>query len=155
MGVFGYLATLAGVAELVFATFVFIFVRRLLARRTTPIGEEIGGVKRVLGKLRKAEPMSKEELDLAAQTVGERGSLLAYSIPAAVFTIGCFIVFSTIELHGIRSLRIYIGLFPMLGATNLTIQLLRITALKRRLRAASRNAHVRPDDAVAPSRPGR
>lgn len=137
MGLFGYLAVLAGVAELVFAAFVFAFVKRLLARPPTPIGEEIGIVKRVLGKLRRGEPMSQDELDLAAQTIADRGSLLAYSIPAAVFTIGCFIVFSTLELHGIRSLRIYIGLFPMLGATNLAIQLLRIAALKRRLRDVS------------------
>lgn len=134
MGLFGYLAALAGVAELVFAAFVFTFVRRLLERPPTPIGEEIGGVKSVLGKLRQGEPMSQEELDLAVQTIADRGSLMAYSIPAAIFTIGCFIVFSTLELHGIRSLRIYIGLFPMLGATNLTIQLLRIARLKRRLR---------------------
>lgn len=58
---------------------------------------------------------------------------MAYSIPVAVFTIGCFIVFSTLGLHGIISLQIYTGLFPMWGATNLTIQLLRIAALKRRL----------------------
>lgn len=137
MGLFGYLAVLAGVVELVFATFVFTFVKRLLERPPTPIGEEIGGAKRVLGKLRQGEPMSQDELDLAAQTIADRGSLLAFSIPAAIFTIGCFIVFSTLELHGIRSLRIYIGLFPMLGATNLTIQLLRIASLKRRLRDVS------------------
>ncbi|OBH02009.1 hypothetical protein A5696_12320 [Mycobacterium sp. E2699] len=134
MGLFGYLAVLAGVAELVFAAFVFAFVKRLLDRAPTPVGEEIGGVKRVLGKLRQGEPMTKDELDCAAQAIADRGSLMAFSIPAAVFTIGCFIVFSTIELHGIRSLRIYIGLFPMLGAINLTIQLLRIATLKRRLR---------------------
>ena len=134
MGLFGYLAALAGVAELVFAALVFAFVKRLLGRSPTPISEEIGGATRVLGKLRRGEPMTKDELDFAAQTVADRGSLLAFSIPAAVFTIGCFIMFSTLELHGIRSLRIYIGLFPMLGAANLTIQLLRIATLKRRLR---------------------
>ncbi len=133
MGLFGYLAVLAGVAELVFAAFVFTFIKRLLGRPSTPISEEIGGTRRALKKLRKGEPMSKEELDCAAQTIADRSSLMAFSIPAAVFTIGCFIVFSTIELHSIKSLRIYIGLFPMLGATNLTIQLLRIAALKRRL----------------------
>lgn len=137
MGLFGYLAVLAGVAELVFAAFVFTFVNRLLERPPTPIGEEIGGIKKVLGKLRQGQPMSQDELDLAAQIIADRGSLIAYSIPAAIFTIGCFIVFSTLELHGIRSLRIYIGLFPMLGAINLTIQLRRIATLKRRLRDVS------------------
>lgn len=137
MGLFGYLAVLAGVAELVFAAFVFGYVRRLLARPRTPVSEEIGAARKVLGKLRRGEPMSKDELDFAAQTIADRRSLMAYSIPAAVFTIGCFIVFSTIELHSIKSLRIYIGLFPMLGATNLTIQLLRVAALKRRLPSAT------------------
>lgn len=132
MGLFGYLAVLAGVTELVLAVFVFAFVKRLLGRQPTPIGEEIGGTKRALDKLRKGEPMSQEEFDCAAQTIADRSSPLAFSIPAAVFTIGCFIVFSTLELHGVRSLRIYIGLFPILGATNLTVQLLRVAALKRR-----------------------
>lgn len=136
LGLFGYLAVLAGVAELVFAALVFAFVRRLLQRPRMPVGEEVGGIRKVLGKLRRGEPMTKEELDVAAHTIADRGSLLAYSIPAAVFTIGCFILFSTLELHGVRSLRIYVGLFPMLGATNVTIQLLRVAALKRRLPAA-------------------
>ena len=137
MGLFGYLAVLAGVAELVFAAFVFAFIKRLLGRPSTPISEEVGGTRRALKKLRKSEPMSKEEFDCVAQTIADRSSLIAFSIPAAVFTIGCFIVFSTLELHGVRSLRIYIGLFPILGATNLTVQLFRVAALKRRLPEAN------------------
>ena len=133
MDLFGYLMILAGVAELVFATFFFIFVRRLLEHPPTPTSEEIGGFRKVLGKVRKGEPMSKEELDLATQTISDRGSLLAYSIPAAIFTLGCFYVFGSLELHGIHSLRIYIGLGPMFGAINVTIRLLRVAALKRRL----------------------
>jgi hypothetical protein len=133
LGLFGYLAVLAGVAELVFAAFVFAFIKRLLGRRSTPTSEEVGGTRRALKKLRKGEPMSRDELDCASQTIADRGSLMAFSIPAAVFTIGCFIVFSTIELHSIRSLRIYIGLFPMLGAINLTVQLFRVAVLKKRL----------------------
>lgn len=135
MGLFGYLAILAGVAELVFAAFVFAFVKRLLERAPNPISEEIGSFKKVLGKLRKGEPMSKDELDLATQTIADRGSLMAYSIPAAIFTIGCFIVFASLELHGVKSLRTLIGLGPMLGAINITIRLLRIATLKRRLQA--------------------
>lgn len=133
MGIFGYLAVLAAVAELVFAACVFTYVKRLQGRPQPPISQEVGSVKKTLGKLRKGEPMSKEELDFATQIVADRGCLLAYSIPAAVFTIGCFYLFATLELHGTTSLRMYIGLFPMLGATNLTIQLLRIAVLKRRL----------------------
>jgi hypothetical protein len=73
--------------------FFFTFVKRLMGRAPTPISEEIGSVKKVLGKLRKGEPMSKDELDFATQTIADRRSLMAYSIPAAVFTIGCFYVF--------------------------------------------------------------
>jgi hypothetical protein len=133
LGLFGYLAVLAGVAELVFATFVFIYVTRLLKRPRTPVSEEVGSAKKVLDKVRKGEPMSKEELDFAAQIIADRRSLMAYSIPAAVFTIGCFYFFSILELHGTTSLRMYIGLGPMLGSINLTLQLLRIAALKGRL----------------------
>jgi hypothetical protein len=134
LGLFGYLAILAGVAELVFGAFVFMFVRRLLKHAPTPISEEVGGFKKVLAKVRKGESMSKDELDFAAQTIADRGSLMAYSIPAAIFTIGCFYVFGSLERYGPHSLRIYIGVGPMLGAINITIRLLRIARLKGRLR---------------------
>ena len=64
---------------------------------------------------------------------------MAYCIPAAIFTIGCFYVFGSLEqLHGAKpSLRTFIGVLPMLGATNLTVQLLRISSLKGRLRNVS------------------
>ncbi len=137
MSLLGELIILAGVAELVFAACAFVFIRRLLGRAPTPASEEIGSFKKVLGKVRRGEPMSQDERDVAAQVIRDRGSLLAYSIPAAVFTIGCFYVLGSIEVHGRHSLRIYIGLFPMLGAVNLTIQLLRVAVLKRRLRRVS------------------
>lgn len=133
MGLFGYLAILAGAAELVFAAVVFTYVQRLLKRPPTPLSEEVGSSKKVLDKLRKGEPMSKEELDFATQIIADRRSLMAYSIPAAVFALGCFYFFSILELHGTTSLRMYIGLGPMLGSVNLTVQLLRIATLKRRL----------------------
>jgi hypothetical protein len=133
----GYLMILAGAAELVFATFFFIFVKRLLGHPSTPLSEEIGGFRKVLGKVRKGEPMSKDELDLATQTIADRGSFMAYSIPAALFTLGCFYVLGSLEVHGIHSLRIYIGLGPMFGAINITIRLLRVAALKGRLRNVS------------------
>ena len=138
MSLFGYLAILAGVAELVLAVFFFTFVKRLLEREPTPLSEEIGGFRTVLLKLRKGEPMSEDELDFARQIIADRGCLMAYSIPAAIFTLGCFYVFGNLELHGTSSLRPYIGLFPMLGSINVTVQLRRIAALKRRLR----NTHV-------------
>ena len=135
MSLFGYLAILAGVAELVLAVFFFTFVKRLLGREPTPLSEEIGGFRKVLGKLRKGEPMSKDELDFARQIIADRGSLMAYSIPAAIFTLGCFYVFGNLELHGTSSLRPYFGLGPILGSINVTAQLRRIATLKRRLRS--------------------
>lgn len=137
MGLFGYLTILAGIAELVFGVFFFIFIKRLLGRTPTPITEEIGSSKKILGKLRNGEPMSKDEIDFATQTIADRGSLMAFSIPAAVFTLGCFYVFGSLELHGTTSLRTYIGLGPMFGSINIAIRLLRIAALKKRLRNVS------------------
>lgn len=137
MGLFGYLTILAGIAELLFGVFFFIFVKRLLGRTPTRISEEIGSSKKILGKLRKGEPMSEDELDFATQTIADRGSLMAYSIPATIFTLGCFYVFGSLELHGTTSLRTYIGLGPMFGSINITIRLLRIAALKKRLRNVS------------------
>jgi hypothetical protein len=138
LSLFGYLAILAGVAELVFAVCFFAFVKRLLGRESTPLSEEIGGFRKVLRKLRRGEPMSEDELDFARQIIADRGSLMAYSIPAAIFTLGCFYVFGNLELHGTSSLRPYIGLGPLLGSMNVTVQLRRIAVLKKRLR----NSHV-------------
>jgi hypothetical protein len=135
LSLYGYLTALALVAELVFAAFAFVFVTRLLKREPTPLSEEIRSVTKVLSKLREREPMSTDEIAYATQIIADRRSLLAYSIPAAIFTIGCFYVFGSFEqLHGGRpSIRTFIGLIPMLAAINLTAQLLRIAALKRRL----------------------
>lgn len=145
MGLFGYLAILAGVAEIIFGVFFFTFVKRLLSRAPTPVSEEIGSSKKVLHKLHNGEPMSKDELDFAAQTIADRGSLMAYSIPATIFTLGCFYLFAGLELHGTTSLRTFIGLGPMIGGINVAIRLLRISALKRRLRHVSCEAMLGHD----------
>jgi len=140
LSLYGYLTILAFVAELVFAAVAFAFVNRLLRRAPTPISEEIRSTTTVLKKVRKGEPMSTDEVDFATQLIADRTSIMAYSIPAAIFTIGCLYVFGSLQqLHGATpSLRTYIGVLPMLGATSLTIQLLRIAKLKRRLRSAPR-----------------
>ena len=135
MSLFGYLAIVAAAGVLVFGIFFYAHVKRLLGRGTNPVGEEIGSLGKVLGKLRKGEPMSQDEIDFASQIIAECRSITAYSIPAAIFALGCFYVFGNLELHGIHSLRIYIGLGPMLGSINVTARLLRIAALKRRLRS--------------------
>jgi hypothetical protein len=130
-----YLTIIALVAVLVFGTIAFVFVRRLLIRAPVPMGEEVGSVFLVLRKLRKREPMSDDELALAEQAVSDRRSLMAYSIPAAVFSIGCFYVFGSLEhLHGATpSERTFLGVIPMLTSTNLAIRLLRSASLKGRL----------------------
>jgi hypothetical protein len=92
--------------------------------------------------------MSDDELALAKQAVSDRRSLMAYSIPAALFSIGCFYVFGSIEhLHGATpSERTFLGVIPMLTSTNLAFRLLRSASLKGRLQpTASRAALHAPD----------
>ncbi len=135
LSLWAYLTIIALVAVLVFATLAFVFVRRLLSRAPIPMSEEVGSLFLVLRKLRKREPMSDDELALAKQVVSDRRSLMAYSIPAALFSIGCFYVFGSLEhLHGATpSERTFLGVIPMLTSTNLAIRLLRSASLKRRL----------------------
>jgi hypothetical protein len=132
-----YLTIIALVAVLVFATIAFVFVRRLLIRAPVPTSEEVGSLFLVLRKLRKHEPMSDDELAVATQAVSDRRSLMAYSIPAALFSIGCFYVFGSLEhLHGATpSERTFLGVIPMLTSTNLAIRLLRSASLKGRLQS--------------------
>jgi hypothetical protein len=136
---FGYLTILAAVLGLVFATCAFVFVTRLEDRTPAPLSEVLGAHKAVLGKLRKRESMSQGEVDYALQIVSDCRSLLAYSIPATIFSIGCFYVFGCLEqLHGATpSVRPFIGLLPMVGSTNMTMQLLRVARLKGRLQEVS------------------
>ena len=136
---FGILTIIASGLVLVFATIAFVYTNQLLRRRTVPMSEEIGGVFMVLRKLRKREPMSTDELDLAKQSVADRRSLMAYSIPATLFALGCFYVFGSLEhLHGATpSERTFLGVIPMLTSINLAIRLVRSASLKRRLKVIS------------------
>jgi hypothetical protein len=136
---FGFLAALSLLAALIFVAFSYVYVNRLLRHPPSPISEEVGSVRKVLGKVRKGQPMSQDELEYAAQVIADRRSLMAFSIPAAIFSIGCFYVFGCLEqLHGARpGWHTYIGFLPMLGATNLTAQLHRIGRLKGKLRNIS------------------
>lgn len=133
---FGFLTILALVLALVFATFAAVYVKRLGDRAPTPISEEIGSARAVTKKVRKREPMSKDELDYAKEIVGVRSSLMAFCIPGALFMVGCFYVFGSLyHLHGATpSERTFLGVFPMLASINLTTQILRSARLKRRLR---------------------
>src|ERR1700756_1127824 len=136
---FGYLTIVTLALALVFATFAAVFVNRLEDRAPLPISEEIGSAKAVMQKLRKREPMSKDELDYAKQIVADRSSLRAYCIPGALFMLGCFYVFGSLYyLHGVTpSERTFLGVIPMLTSTNLAIRLLRSARLKWRLRKLS------------------
>jgi hypothetical protein len=80
--------------------------------------------------------MSNDELSYAKQLLAARSSLLTFSIPAALFSVGCFYVFGSLyHLHGATpSERTFLGVFPMLAAINFTTQILRSARLKRRLR---------------------
>ena len=136
LGLFGYLTLVTLALALVFATFAAVFVNRLEDRAPLPISEEIGSAKAVMQKLRKREPMSKDELDYAKQIVADRSSPMAYCIPGALFMLGCFYVFGSLyTLHGATpSERTFLGVIPMLTSTNLAVRLLRSARLKGRLR---------------------
>ena len=85
--------------------------------------------------------MTTDEVAFAAQLIADRSILDGVTrFPAAIFTVGCLYVFGSLhQLHGAApSLRTYIGVLPMLGAANLTIQLLRIARLKGRLPGVER-----------------
>lgn len=138
-GLFGYLTILSLVLTLVFAAFAAVFVKRLGDRAPTPISEEIGSAGVVIAKVRKREPMSRDELDFAKQIIADRSSLMAYCIPGALFMVGCFYVFGSLEqLHGASpSERTFLGVFPMLASTNFIIRLLSSARLKGRLQKMS------------------
>lgn len=132
----GYLTIVTLVLALVFAAFAALHVKRLGDRTPAPISEEIGSANAVLNKVRKREPMSKDELDYAKQIVADRGSPMAFCIPGTLFMLGWFFVFGSLYyLHGVTpSERTFLGAIPMLTATNLAIRLLRSARLKGRLR---------------------
>ncbi|MCV7349112.1 hypothetical protein [Mycobacterium parmense] len=136
---FGLLAAAAVCGAVVLAAVASVYVRRLERRPTLPISEQIGSAKSVVRKLRKREPMSQDEFDYARQIVADRGSLRAVCIPGALFMLGCFYVFGSLEhLHGATpSERTFLGVIPMITSTNLAIQLLRHVRLRRRLRTAT------------------
>jgi hypothetical protein len=125
---------IAVAAIMVFAVLGAAFVIRLLGRTTLPVSDEVGGISTVLRKLRNREPMTDDEVALAQQATADRASFMALCIPATLFSIGCFFVFGSLaELHGAKSSeRTFLGVFPMLTATNFSLQLLRSSRLKKR-----------------------
>ncbi|CPW80733.1 Uncharacterised protein [Mycobacteroides abscessus subsp. abscessus] len=136
---FGNLAVLAFVALLVFATCMSVYTARLRKQAVSPLAHSVGGYPFVLSKVRKREQMSVEELSFARQAIADRGSLWAFSIPATIFSLGCFYVLGSLEqLHGATpSERTFLGVIPMVSSINITAQVLRMRRLKGRLPRAS------------------
>ena len=138
LGPWGDLSILAAVMEVIFASCVFVYISRLERRTSHPLGEQVGAHKAVLAKLRKREPMSRDEVDYATELVDDARSPLAYAIPAALFTIGFFYVVGCLfMLHldgGQPSFRTFIGGIPMLTSINMAVQLRKVARLNRKLR---------------------
>ncbi|MEE2852002.1 MAG: hypothetical protein VX424_05020 [Actinomycetota bacterium] len=136
---YGLLTALTLVLALSLAAVAAVYVNRLERRTAAPVGEDIRSAKAVLHKVRKGEPMSRQELNYAKQLVADRGSLLTLCIPGALFMLGCFYVFGSLyHLHGATpSERTFLGVIPMLTSTNLAIQIRRHAGLKRRLNKVS------------------
>jgi hypothetical protein len=139
VNLFACLTVLALALASVFAAFAGVYVKRLGDRAASPVGEEVGSTKAVVRKVRKGEPMSKDELDYAKQIIGARSSLMTFCIPGALFMIGCFYVCGSLyHLHGATpSERTFLGVFPMFASMNFTTQILRSLRLKRRLQKIS------------------
>lgn len=137
-GLFGFLTIISLVLMLMLAIVASLYVRKLRNRQSTQLSEQLGSSQVVLGKLRKREPMSQEELTYAKQIVAERTSPMALALPGMIFMLGCFYVFGSLEhLHGARpSERTFLGVIPMLTSTNLALRMLSSNRLKRRLRTA-------------------
>ncbi|MFN6549392.1 hypothetical protein ACP6C7_04675 [Mycolicibacterium septicum] len=121
----------------VFAIIAFVFTRRSMGKPHVTSKLDIGVLPATLRKVRNREALSDDELSLAREVLSVRGSVLAFAVPATLFCIGCFYVFGSLEqLHGhTPSERTFLGVFPMLTSTNMTIQILRSVRLRRRLPA--------------------
>ena len=132
----GLLTIAALTLALVFAAFAAVHVKRLGDRTPAPMSEENWSANAVLKKVRKREPMLKDELDYAKQIVADRSSPMAFCIPGTLFMLGSFYIFGSLyTLHGATpSERTFLGLIPMLTSTNLAVRLLRSARLKGRLR---------------------
>nr|WP_205267359.1 hypothetical protein [Mycolicibacterium sphagni] len=122
---------------LVLGTCVFVYITRLERRISHPMGDQVGAHKAVLAKIRKREPLTRDEFDYASELVADARSPLAYAIPAALFTMGFFYVVGCLfMLHldgGNPSFRTFVGGIPMLTSMNIAAQLRRVASMKRRL----------------------
>lgn len=136
--IWGELTILDGALALTLAACVFVYIARLENRTPHPLGETVGAHKAVLAKLRKREPMTRDEVDYASELVSDARSPLAFAMPATLFCIGFFYVVGCLYmLHrdgGNPSFRTFIGGIPMLTSMNMAAQLRRVARLKGKLR---------------------
>ena len=157
--VWGELTILDAVLALVLATCVFVYITRLENRTPHPLGEKVGAHKAVLAKLRKREPMTRDEVDYASELISDARSPLALAIPATLFTIGFFYVVGCLYmLHrdgGNPSFRTFIGGIPMLTSLNMAAQLRRVARLKGRLGDVTVTAPEPSDEDTTASIPQR
>ncbi|CKI00446.1 hypothetical protein LTT02_01165 [Mycolicibacterium smegmatis] len=139
--IWGDLTILAGVMIVVFGACMFVYVSRLEKRPPAALGEQVGAHKAVLAKLRKRQPLTRDEYDYATELVTDVRSPLAYALPGVMFSMGFFYVVGCLyELHvhgGDPSFRTFVGLFPMLSSVNIAAQLRRVAGLKGKLRDAT------------------
>jgi hypothetical protein len=135
LGLWGVLTIVALAFEVVFASLAFVYTRRLLRQEPIPMSDDVGGYQKALRKLRKDEPMSQDELNLAKRIIDIRRSPMAYAVPAAFMTMGIFYILGSLGyLHGATpSERTFLGVIPMFTSTNLTIQMRKTARLKKRL----------------------
>ena len=135
LGLWGLLMFVALAFEVAFGALAFLYVRRLLRLGSLPGSDDLNGYQKALRKLRKNEPMSEDELNLAERIIDIRRSPMAYAVPAAFMTMGVFYIFGSLEyLHGhTASERTFLGVIPMFTSTNLIIQMRKTARLKKRL----------------------
>jgi hypothetical protein len=135
LGLWGLLMYVALGFEVVFAILAFIYTRRLLRLQALPMSDDVNGYQKALRKLRKDEPMTQDELNLAARIIDIRRAPMAYTIPAAFMTMGIFYILGSLEyLHGATpSERTFLGVIPMFTSTNLILQMRRTARLNKRL----------------------
>ncbi|ODQ89107.1 hypothetical protein [Mycolicibacterium flavescens] len=133
---YGILAIVSFSLIWVAAAAAFAFTTRVRRRAHVTATLGIGVATAAVRRVGKRAPMTADELHLARQVLNDRGSLLALAIPATLFFLGCFYVFGSLEeLHGrTPSERTFLGVFPMITATNMGLQVLRSARLKRRAR---------------------
>ncbi len=137
-GLWGLLTIIAFALIMMSAAVASRYVQRLRNRAPLPISEEIGSAFAIIKKVRKRQPLSQDELVYAKQIVADRSSPMAFCIPGTLFLLGCFYVLGSLyHLHGATpSERTFLGVIPMLAATNLAFRLVSSVRLKSVLQKA-------------------